>query len=152
MSFLTQPVTIPMWFLIMMNIVVIALLGKLFSLVFRYRRGDISKEEHDNMVVWKVKTARSSAVPKKSVKDVAKEKEREDKQDLVQALKILLQEGDKGVMMQTIADRMGTSRSDTQRAMQKLAKKNMVEEVVGVSGTKYYLTQEGLDYCRRKAK
>ena len=116
MSFLTQHVTIPMWFLIMMNLIVVALLVKLFTLVYRYRRGEISKEEHSDMVVWTVKTTKSSATPKISANDAAKEKERENKQDLVQVLKVLIQEGDRGVLMQTIADRMGTTRSNTQHA------------------------------------
>lgn len=152
MSFLTQHVTIPMWFLIMMNLIVVALLVKLFTLVYRYKRGEISKEEHSDMVVWTVKTTKSSAVPKISANDVAKEKERENKQDLVQVLKVLIQEGDRGVLMQTIADRMGTTRSNTQHAMQKLVNSKMVDEVIGVSGTKYYLTQQGRDYCMQKAK
>lgn len=141
-----------MWFLIMMNIIVVALLVKLFMLVYRYNRGEISKEEHSDMVVWKVKTTKRSAAPQKSVSDAAKEKEREVKQDLVQVLKILIQEGDRGVLMQTIADRMGTSRSNIQHAIQKLVKNKMVDEVVGISGTKYYLTQQGRDYCKQKSK
>lgn len=152
MSFLTQPVVIPMWFLLMMNIIVIALLVKLFMLVYRYRTGEISKEEHSDMVVWKVKTAKRSAAPKVSANEVAKEKERENKQDVVEVLKILLREGDKGVLMQTIADRMGISRNNAQHAMQKLVKTKMVDEVVGVSGTKYYLTQQGRDYCKQKTR
>lgn len=153
MAFLTQPVTIPMWFLIMMNIIVIALLAKLFMLVYRYRRGEISKEEHSDMVVWKVMTTKHSTTPQKPTKNEDKErKEQDDKQNLVQVLKILIQEGDRGVLMQTIADRMGTNRSNTQQAMQKLVKNKMVDEVIGVSGTKYYLTQQGRDYCKQKAK
>lgn len=157
MSFLTHPITIPMWFLIMMNIIVVALLGKVFMLVYRYKRGEISKEEHSNMVVWKIRTKRSAApkTPKSDTpteEDKEKVKEREDKQDIVQVLKILIQEGDRGVLMQTIADRMGANRSHAQRAMQKLVTNKMVDEVVGVSGTKYYLTQLGKDYCKQKAK
>ena len=74
MAFLTQPVTIPMWFLIMMNIIVIALLAKLFMLVYRYRRGEISKEEHSDMVVWKVMTTKHSTTPQKPTKNEDKER------------------------------------------------------------------------------
>jgi len=152
MSFLTQSVSIPMWFLIMMNIIVVALLGKLFILVYRYNRGEIEKEEHSDMVVWKVKTAHRSAAPRTTASDSNREKEEEKKHDLAKVLRILIQEGDKGVLMQTIADRMGASRSSVQSAVQKLVSNKMVDEVVGVSGTKYYLTQQGRDYCMRKAK
>lgn len=152
MAFLTQSVSVPMWFLLMMNLIAIALLVKLFLLVSRYNRGDISKEEHSDMVVWKVKTARRAATPNKPIAEPDRDKEEEKKHDLVQVLKVLLQEGDKGVLMQTIADRLGASRNSVQHAMQKLVANKMVDEVVGVSGTKYYLTQQGRDYCLRKAK
>jgi predicted transcriptional regulator len=135
----------------MINLIVIALLGKIILLLYRFRRGDITKEEHSDMVVWKVKTAKR-AIPQKPVSDATTVKAKEKKHDLVQVLKILLQEGDKGVLMQTIADRMNMSRSQAQHAMDSLIEKKMVEDVVGVSGTKFYLTQHGRDYCKRKAK
>ena len=152
MSFLTQTVSMPIWFLIMMNVIMILLLVKLFSLVYRFNRGDIVKEEHSDMVVWKIKTRKPAASPNKSSSDMAKEKDQEKKEELVKVLKVLLKEGDKGVMMQTIADRMGTNTTKAKHAMAKLVDKKMVEEVVGVSGTKYYLTQVGKDYCRSKAR
>ena len=152
MSFLSQSVSIPMWFLIMMNVIVILLLLKLFSLVQRFNRGDIVKEEHSDMVVWKIKSRHPAAAPKRPAADLNKEKEREKKDELVMVLKVLLKEGDKGVMIQTIADRMGINTSKAKHAMVKLVDKKMVDEVVGVSGTKYYLTQLGKEYCRSKAK
>jgi len=152
MSFLLQSVSIPMWFLIMMNIIVILLLVKLFMLVYRFNRGDITKEEHSDMVVWTVKNRKSTASPKKSSTKLDVDKERAKKDELVKVLKVLLKEGEKGVLMQTIADRMGTSISNAQHAMNKLVDKKMVDEVIGVSGTKFYLTQLGKDYCRSKAR
>jgi predicted transcriptional regulator len=152
MSFLMQSVSIPVWFLIMMNIIVILLLAKLFLLVYRYKQGDIIKEEHSDMVVWKVKNRKRAASPGKKSDASAKQIEREKKAELVFVLKILLKEGEKGVRMQTIADKMGTSITKAQHAMNKLVDKKMVDEVVGVSGTKFYLTQLGKDYCRSKAR
>jgi len=151
MSFLTQHVSIPVWFLIMINLIVVALLVKVYTLVFRYRRGDITREEHSDMVVWKVSTPRKSASPKTPAKTTQEEKKKDKKQDIVQVLKILLHEGDKGLLLQTIADRMGCSSSQAREATQKLVDRKMVDEVVGMSGTKYYLTREGRDYCKRKA-
>lgn len=152
MSFLVQSVSIPIWFLIMMNVVMILLLLKVFSLVYRFNRGDIIKEEHSDMVVWKIKSRKPAAAPSKASPNLAEEKEREKKEELAQVLKILLKEGEKGVLMQTIADRMGTNITRAKQAMAKLVEKKMVDEVVGVSGTKYYLTQLGQDYCRSKSK
>jgi len=155
MSFLTHSVSMPVWFLIMMNVIMVILLVKLFMLVYRYNRGDITKEEHSDMVVWKVKTTKRSAMPKtrdKPAETVKKEKETEKKTDMVQVLKILIKEGDRGVLMQTIADRMGTGRGKAQQAMGVLVEKKFVDEVVGVSGTKYYLTTLGREYCQSKTK
>ena len=152
MSFLLQSVSIPMWFLIMMNVVVLLLLANLFWLVYRYNRGEITKEEHSDMVVWTVKSRKKPAKPQTPPDSSNKKKEQDKKADLVQVLKVLLKEGEKGVLMQTIADRMGTNITNAQHAMNKLVENKMVDEVVGVSGTKYYLTQAGRDYCRRKTK
>lgn len=82
----------------------------------------------------------------------AEKKQQERKVQLVQILKILLKEGDKGVLMNTVADRMDTSIHEAKHAMNKLMEKNLVEEVASVSGTKYYLTQTGKEYCRRKSQ
>ena len=152
MSFFTQSVSIPLWFLIMMNVIVLLLLAMLFWLVYRFNRGEITKEEHSDMVVWKIKNVRRAPSSKKMSADKAEEKQRDKKDELVQVLKVLLKEGEKGVMMQTIADRMGTNVANAQHAMIKLVDNKMVDEVVGVSGTKFYLTQLGKDYCRSKAK
>jgi predicted transcriptional regulator len=82
----------------------------------------------------------------------ADEKKHEQKRQIAQILKILLKEGEKGVLMKTVADRIGTSILDAQHAMNKLMEKQMVEEITSVSGTKYYLTEIGKAYCRSKAK
>ncbi len=152
MSFFSQTVTIPVWFLIMMNVIVLLLLAKLFWLIYRYKQGDIIKEEHSDMVVWKIKNRKPIAAPAKPAENLEKAKKIENKDELVKVLKIMLKEGEKGVMMQTIADRMEANIANAQHAMSKLVDNKMVDEVVGVSGTKYYLTQYGKDYCRRKAK
>ena len=152
MSFLIQSVSIPIWFLIMMNVIVILLLLKLFELVHKFNRGDIVKEEHDDMVVWKIKTKKPTSTAIKLSTEASDEKERKQKEELVQILKILLKEGDKGVLMQTIADRMETNTTKAKHTISKLVDKKMVDEVVGVSGIKYYLTQLGRDYCLRKSK
>jgi predicted transcriptional regulator len=152
MSFFLQSVSIPMWFLIMMNVIVVLLLAKLFWLVYRFNRGEITKEEHSDMVVWTVRNRKRPASPNKLPPNPDEEKEREKKEELVQVLKVLLKEGDKGVLMQTIADRMGTNIAKARHAMDKLVDNKMVDEVVGVSGTKFYLTQQGKDYCRSKAR
>jgi len=151
MSFFSTTVTIPVWFLVMMNVIVVFLLAKLIILFYRYKQGDITKEEHSDMVVWKVKN-RKPAKLKKIITNIDEVKSYKNKEELVKVLKILLKEGDKGVMMQTIADRMGINTAKAKHAMSDLVDNNMVDEVTGASGVKFYLTQMGKDYCRSKAK
>ncbi|MFP3873582.1 MAG: hypothetical protein ACLFQT_01515 [Thiohalophilus sp.] len=154
MSFLSYSLSIPLWLLIIMVAIMLPTLIKLGRLVYRFKQGGLVKEEQGDTVVWKVQNRVSAPDPKKraAARDEEKEKAREKKAELAQILKILIKEGDKGVLMKTIADRMGISLFHAQHAMQKLVDKGMVEEVAGVSGTKYYLTQAGKEYCRRKAK
>jgi len=124
----------------------LVILAKFF---IQFRRGDIIKEQDSDMVIWKVRS-RPVAIPKTKPIDVSVQKKHEHKADLVEVLKILLKEGEKGVRLQTLSDKMGTSQSKVQQAMKSLIEKRLVDEVVAMSGTKYYLTQLGIDYCRRK--
>ncbi|MDZ7803219.1 hypothetical protein [Thiohalophilus sp.] len=137
-----------------MIVIMLPTLIKLVRLGYRFKQGGLVREEQGDTVVWKVQNRISAPDPKKraSARNEEKEKEREKKAELARILTILIKEGDKGVLMKTIADRMGISMIHAQHAMKKLVDKGMVEEVAGVSGTKYYLTQAGKEYCRRKAK
>lgn len=152
MSFLSQTVSIPLWLLIGMIAIMLPTLVKLVKLGYRIKQGELVKEEQGDTVIWKVQNRVRTAKPKKRSSGKNDDKEREKKAQLAQILKILLKEGEKGVLMKTIADRMEVSILDAQHAMKKLIDKNMAEEVVSVSGTRYYLTQVGKDYCRRKAR
>jgi len=154
MSLLLYSIPIPLWLLIIMSAIMLPTLIKLVRLIYRFKQGGLVKEEQGDTVVWKVQNRVSAPDPKKrtAARDEEKEKEREKKAELARILKILIKEGDKGVLMKTIADRMGISMIHAQHAMKKLIDKGMVEEITSVSGTKYYLTQAGKDYCRRKAK
>lgn len=152
MSFLSQTVPIPLWLFILMVAAMLPVLVKLMSLFFQFRRGDIVKEEQSDMVVWKIKNQRRIATPKTTPADIAAQKKHAEKADLVGVLKILLKEGDKGVRLQTVSDQMGTGLPKVQQAMHKLVAKKLVDEVAGMSGTKYYLTQLGMEYCRSRAR
>ncbi len=125
------------------------MLAKFFS---RVRRGDIIKEQESDMVIWKVRSQRRVAKPKTKAIDTSAQKKHEEKAELVEVLKILLKEGEKGVRLQTLSDKMGTSQSKVQQAMTNLIEKKLVDEVTTMSGTKYYLTQLGIDYCRSKTR
>lgn len=150
MTFLSQTVEIPVWFLILMLAAMAPWLVILFKLIYQYKRGKIVKEEHSDMVLWKVKTEKRSAKPGKTVAEYAREKRHEKKTDILLVLKILAKEGEKGLLIQSIADRMHANISKAQQAMKELVEKKLVDEVVGVSGTKYYLSQLGKNYCTSK--
>ena len=150
MSFLTETVAIPVWLLILIIGGLIPLVVKLIKLFKINKREEISREERDNKVRWKLKTLRKSASPSKTTADVAKEKSREKKIDILYVLKIMAEEGDKGLLLKTAEDRLKIGISKVQQAMKQLINKKLVEEVVGVSGTKYYLTELGNNYCMKK--
>lgn len=150
MSFLFHTVAIPVWLLIMMIAAMIPLFVEVYALLMQLKRKEIVKEEDSDLVVWKVRSPKQSISPKKTVEEFAREKRHEEKSDIVHVLKIMAHEGDKGILIQSVADRMNVALSKTQSAMKKLVDKKLVEEVVGVSGTKYYLTQLGRNYCTSK--
>ena len=155
MSFLTDTVTIPVWLLILLIGAIVPHLVKWYKVFMRYKRGDIAREEQareerDNLIMMKLRTIKKSAAPARTVSDVAKEKSREKKTDILHVLMAMASEGDKGMLLKAIADHMNISTTKVQHAMSQLIDKNLVEEVTGVSGTKYYLTDVGKKYCRKK--
>lgn len=150
MSFLTETVAIPVWLLILIICGLIPLTVKLVKVFKTNKREEISREERDNKVRWKLMTLRQAASPGKTTTDVAKEKSREKKIDILFVLKVMAEEGDKGLLLKTAEDRLKIGASKVQKSMQQLIDKKLVEEVIGVSGTKYYLTEVGKKYCVKK--
>jgi len=137
-SFFTDSVAVPVWLLLIMIIGLVPLIVKLVKLVNHLRRGEIVREEHSDMVLWRVRAVKPTARPTKSSAEVEKEKNREKKDGILLVLQVMAEEGDKGMLLQAIADRMKTGPSKVQQAVKPLIDKNLVEEVTGVSGTKYY--------------
>lgn len=150
MSFLTETVAIPVWLLILIISGLIPLVVKLIKASKSNTRDEITMEERDNRVLLKLRTLRKTASPSRPPVDVAKEKSKEKKIDMVHVLKIMSAEGDKGILLKAIADRLKISSHKVQEALQQLINKKLIEEVVGVSGTKYYLTELGKNYCMKK--
>ena len=69
---------------------------------------------------------------------------------IVRSCYVVAAGGDKGILLKSVVDRVNISNANVQRAVQELVKRKIIEEVVGVSGTKYYLTQVGKMYCMKK--
>jgi hypothetical protein len=129
MSFLTQNIAIPVWMLILMGLVVLSVIVTVAVKMFRARR-------------------QGSNVTKTAEKN--RQRLPDEKGDITNLLQLLSAEGDKGILLRSVSDRLGISTSSAQQAMAKLAQSRMVEEVVGVSGTRYYLTRLGKQYCASK--
>ncbi len=129
MSILTQTIAIPVWMLILMGVVVLPVIVRVTGKIIRSRRqaGNINTAEQKN---------------KKSLPD--------EKEDITNLLQLLSAGGEKGILLRSVSDRLGISMSAAQKAMAKLVQSRMVDEVVGVSGTRYYLTRLGKQYCTSK--
>lgn len=150
MSFLTTSVAVPVWLLILLIAGFTPLLFKLYRLAQAFRRGNIIKEEQEDVVVWKIRSSKPTASAKKAISDIARDKRHEEKADIAHVLKIMASQGERGILIRSLADQMQVNLSKAQLAIGKLVDKKLVEEVVGVSGTKYYLTQLGRNYCSSK--
>jgi predicted transcriptional regulator len=154
LSFLTNTVAVPVWLFIILIAGLVPVFYNLFKLFNHFRRGEIVREADSDVVLWKVKNVKKPASPRKSSTDISKEqeqeKEKEKESNIIQVLKIVAAEGDKGILLKSIVDRVDISNANVQRALQELVSRKIIEEVTGVSGTKYYLTQVGKIYCTKK--
>jgi len=154
LSFLTDTVAVPVWLFILLIAGLVPLFYQLFKLINHFRRGEIVKEADSDVVLWKIRSVKRSAAPKKSSMDISKqqaqEKEKEKESNIVQVLEIVAAMGDKGILLKSVVDRVSISNANVQRAVKELVGRKIIEEVVGVSGTKYYLTQVGKMYCAKK--
>ena len=154
LSFLTNTVAVPLWLFIILIAGLIPLFYNLFKLINHFRRGEIVREADSDVVLWKVRNVKRSASPRKSSTEISKEEEQEKKKEsegnIIQVLKIVAAEGDRGVLLKSVVDRVEISNANVQRAVQELVSRKIIEEVAGVSGTKYFLTQVGKIYCTKK--
>ena len=148
LSFLTDTVAIPVWLFILLIGGLVPLFYKLFTLINHFRRGEIVRESDSEVVLWKIRNVKRSASPRKSSTDISKEQAKEN--NITQVLEVVAAGGDKGILLKSVVDRVNISNANVQRAVQELVKRKIIEEVVGVSGTKYYLTQVGKMYCMKK--
>jgi YesN/AraC family two-component response regulator len=154
LSFLTDTVAVPFWLFILLIAGLVPLFYQLFTLVNHFRRGEIVRETDDDVVLWKIRNVKKSASPKKSSTDISKEQEQEKQNEkesnINQVLMVVASGGERGILLKSIVDRVSISSANVNRAVQELVGRKIIEEVAGVSGTKYYLTQVGKMYCAKK--
>jgi YesN/AraC family two-component response regulator len=154
LSFLTDTVAVPFWLFILLIAGLVPLFYQLFTLVNHFRRGEIVRETDDDVVLWKIRNVKKSASPKKSSTDISKEQEQEKQNEkesnINQVLMVVASGGERGILLKSIVDRVSISSANVNRAVKELVDRKIIEEVAGVSGTKYYLTQVGKMYCAKK--
>lgn len=151
MSFLFHSIAIPIWLLILLIAGLIPFVVQILELIYRLTQGgEVIKEERSDMVVWKVKKPRKIAIPKQQSTDLSKQKRKEEKSDMVQILKAIAAKGEQGALLQTIADSIDLAPAKLQPAMQSLMEKKFVEEIPGIAGKRYCLTELGRAYCESK--
>jgi predicted transcriptional regulator len=154
LSFLTNTVAVPVWLFILLIAGLVPVFYNLFKLFNHFRRGEIIREADSDVVLWKVRNTKRTAAPRKSSTEMSKEqeqeKEKEKETNIIQVLKVVAAEGDKGILLKSVVDRASISNANVQRAIQELVSRKIIEEVSGVSGTRYYLTQVGKIYCTKK--
>ena len=154
LSFLTDTVAVPVWIFILLITGLVPLFYQLFKLINHFRRGEIVREADSDVVLLKIRNVKRSVSPRKSSTDISKEqaqeKQKENESNILQVLKVVADGGDKGILLKSIVDRVSISNANVQRSVKELVNRKIIEEVVGVSGTKYYLTQVGKMYCAKK--
>lgn len=150
LSFLSASVSIPVWLLLLMIGGMTPLFIKLYQIWRRYRRKERPEMQESQSVFMRLVSITRSATPGKSATAISKAKNHEHKTHMAGVLKVMAPEGDKGMLLQSIAERMNTPPSRVKEAIERLMEKQLIEEVAGISGTKYYLTDVGKNYCRSK--
>lgn len=150
MSFLFDSVSIPVWLLLLMIVAMIPLFMKLYQLWRGSKEEKEPQMQESQSVLMRLVTIGRSVAPGKPAVDIAKLRNQEQKTNMARVLKVMAPEGDKGMLLQSIADRMSTTSSAAKEAIERLMEKQLIEEVPGISGTKYYLTQTGKNYCASK--
>ena len=154
LSFLTTTVAVPFWLFILLIAGLVPLFYQLFTLVNHFRRGEVVRETEDDVVLWKIRNVKRTAAPKKTSTDISKqqeqEKQKEKESNINQVLNVVAAAGERGTLLKSVVDRVSISSANVHRAVQELVDKKIIEEVAGVSGTKYYLTQVGKMYCAKK--
>lgn len=151
LSFLTATVAIPVWLLILMLAAMVPFFLKLYRLWRRFRGAEQPEEMQEGQsVLMKLVSIRRAAPSGKKATQVAKARTDEQKTNMARVLKVLVGHGETGMLLQSIADRSAIATTQAKQAVDGLVEKQLIEEVPGMTGTKYFLTELGKNYCARK--
>lgn len=166
MAFLTETLDVPLWFLVFAFASATPLWVKWYRAFYRkfiatgilQRKirevGDaadegvnILKKATDNWQAKEEYHSESSELQRKRRENLTTESE----QPYVKiVLKTLALQGDAGMLIQSIADKLGIKSIEIKSALLYLEKNEFVESVAAGTGTKYYLTGRGKRYATKQ--
>ena len=165
MSFLTATFEIPLWFLIFSFSCAAPLWIRWYKYIYRkivkssfFKNKFVDPEELDSeiSVLQKATDNWNASVEHELKTEELKKSKRQheissEKQPYVKiVLKTLALQGDAGMLIQSIADKLEINSNEIKSSLSYLEKNEFVEAVLGGSGTKYYLTSRGKKYCIKR--
>jgi len=166
MSFLLETFEIPLWFLVFAFACAAPLWIKWYQMFYRKfivtgilqknlkKAGDIAEEKAN---ILKKATDNWNTSSEHDLKTAGKEKTKrehlvtEAEQPYVKiVLKTLAINGDAGMLIQSIADKLEINSIEIKSSLAYLEKNEFVEVVAAGNGTKYYLSARGKKYCIKR--
>ena len=165
MSFLTATFEIPLWFLVFAFACAAPLWIKWYKYIYRklikssFIKDTFKDSEEFNSEISILQKAtdnwNASVEHELQAEELKKSKRGHDISSVNQpyvkiVLKTLALQGDAGMLLQSIADKLEISNNEIKSSLSYLEKNEFVEGVLGSSGTKYYLASRGKQYCIKR--
>lgn len=166
MSFLFETFAVPLWFLVFSFGCAAPLWIKWYLAFYKKfivtgilqrKLRKTSKTAEEKIDILKKATDNWNASAKQDIKATGLKKSRDEHEmssaeqsHVKTVLKALAFNGDTGMLMQSISDNLGINIHEVKSSLSYLEKNELVEEVVGGNGTKYYLTVRGKKYCIKR--
>ena len=165
MSFLTETFEIPLWFLVFAFACAAPLWIKWYKYLYRKLiKSSFFKDKFEDSEVFDSEISvlqkatdnwNASVDHELKSAELKKSKREHDLSAEVQpyvkiVLKTLALNGDAGMLIQSIADKLEIKSNEIKSSLSYLEKNEFVEAVLGGSGTKYYLAGRGKKYCIKR--
>ena len=165
MSFLTATFEIPIWFLVFVFACAVPLWIMWYKFLYRklikvsfFKNKFSDSEEFDSEISILQKATDNWNASVEQELQAAELKKSKRKHDISSAnqpyvkivLKTLALQGDAGMLIQSIADKLEINSNEIKSSLSYLEKNEFVDAILGGSGTKYYLTGRGKKYCIKR--
>ncbi|MFK5915368.1 MAG: hypothetical protein QM484_13435 [Woeseiaceae bacterium] len=165
MSFLSTTFPVPFWFLIFTFACAAPLWIRWYKFIYKkaFKSGllkkkfaDVTDSVEDVSILQKATDNwNTSAEFDRKSKVLKKSKQQHDINSVEQpyvkiVLKTLALNGDAGMLIQSIADKLNIKSNEIKSTLVYLEENNFVEAVVGSMGAKYYLDSRGIKYCIKR--